>query len=80
MLHAQNLFYIHILYTQKGVYNNFEYKTNFEREAFRFSMIKRLGILRNDFLWYKMKLSGIILVKVRESLGNSEPGPDFDQH
>jgi len=24
MLHAQNLFYIHILYTQKGVYSNFE--------------------------------------------------------
>jgi len=38
MLHAQNLFYIHILYTQKGVYSIFEYKTNFEREAFRFSM------------------------------------------
>ena len=39
MLHSQNLFYIHILYTQKGVYSIFEYKTNFEREAFRFSMI-----------------------------------------
>ena len=38
MLHAQNLFYIHILYTQKGVYSIFECKTNFEREAFRFSM------------------------------------------
>jgi len=38
MLHAQNLFYIHILYTQKGVYSIFEYKKNFEREAFRFSM------------------------------------------
>jgi hypothetical protein len=32
------LFYIHILYTQKGVYSIFEYKTNFERDAFRFSM------------------------------------------
>ena len=40
MLHAQNLFYIHILYTQKGMYSIFEYKKNFEREAFRFSMIK----------------------------------------
>ena len=39
MLHAQNLFYIHILYTQKGVYSIFEYKTNFEREAFRFRML-----------------------------------------
>jgi len=39
MLHAQHLFYIHILYTQKGVYSIFEYKTNFEREAFRFSML-----------------------------------------
>jgi hypothetical protein len=38
MLHAQNLFYIHKLYTQKGVYSIFEYKKNFEREAFRFSM------------------------------------------
>jgi hypothetical protein len=38
MLHAQNLFYIHILYTQKGVYSIFEYKKNFEREAFRISM------------------------------------------
>jgi len=38
MLHSQNLFYIHILYTQKGVYSIFEYKKNFEREAFRFSM------------------------------------------
>ena len=38
MLHAQNLSYIHILYTQKGVYIIFEYKKNFEREAFRFSM------------------------------------------
>ena len=38
MLHGQNLFYIHILYTQKGVYSIFEYKTNFERDAFRFSM------------------------------------------
>ena len=40
MLHAQNLFYIHILYTQKGVYSIFEYKTSFEHEAFRFSMKK----------------------------------------
>jgi hypothetical protein len=39
MLHAQNLFYIHTLYTQKGVNIKFEYKTNFEREAFRFSML-----------------------------------------
>ena len=39
MLHAQNLSYIHILYTQKGVYIIFEYKKNFEREVFRFSMI-----------------------------------------
>jgi hypothetical protein len=39
MLHAQNLSYIHILYTQKGVYIIFEYKKNFEREAFRFSML-----------------------------------------
>ena len=38
MLHAQNFSYIHILYTQKGVYIIFEYKKNFEREAFRFSM------------------------------------------
>jgi hypothetical protein len=38
MLHAQNLSYIHILYTPKGVYIIFEYKKNFEREAFRFSM------------------------------------------
>jgi hypothetical protein len=38
MLHAQNLFYIHRLYTQKGVYSIFEYRTNFEGEAFRFSM------------------------------------------
>ena len=38
MLHAKNLFYIHILFTQKGVYIIFEYKKNFEREAFRFSM------------------------------------------
>jgi len=30
MLHAQNLFYIHILYTQKGVYSIFEYKKNFD--------------------------------------------------
>jgi len=30
---------VHILYTQKGVYSIFEYKTHFEREAFRFSMI-----------------------------------------
>ena len=40
MLHAQNLSYIHILYTQKGVYIIFEYKKNIEREAFRFSMNK----------------------------------------
>jgi len=38
MLHAQNLSYIHIL-LQKGVYSMFEYKTNFEREAFRFNMM-----------------------------------------
>ena len=43
MLNAQNLFYIHILYTKKGVYSIFEYKTNFEREAFRFSMSTRLS-------------------------------------
>ena len=41
MLHSQNLFYIHILYTQKGVYSIFEYKKNFEREAFRFSMVSK---------------------------------------
>jgi hypothetical protein len=34
MLHAQNFSYIHILYTQKGVYIIFEYKKNFEREAY----------------------------------------------
>jgi len=39
MLHAQNLSYIHRLYTQKGVYSIFEYETHFEREAFRFSMM-----------------------------------------
>ena len=39
MLHTQNLSYLHLLYTQKGVYIIFEYETNFEREAFRFSMI-----------------------------------------
>jgi hypothetical protein len=44
MLHAQNLFYIHILYTQKGVYSIFEYKKNFEREAFRFSMYNSFEI------------------------------------
>ena len=38
MLHAKNLFYIHILYTQKAVHIIFENKTNFEREAFRFRM------------------------------------------
>ena len=45
MLHGQNLFYIHILYTQKGVYSIFEYKTNFERDAFRFSMLANKYIL-----------------------------------
>ena len=33
MLHAQNLFYIHILYTQRGLYSIFEYRTNFEGEV-----------------------------------------------
>jgi hypothetical protein len=28
---------VHILCIQKGMYSIFEYKTNFEREAFRFS-------------------------------------------
>jgi hypothetical protein len=42
MLHAQNLSYIHILYTQKGVYILFEYKKNFELEAFRFSMVFKI--------------------------------------
>jgi hypothetical protein len=50
MLHAQNLFYI--LYTQKGVYNIFEYKKNFEREAFRFSMIRtKLALIYDQFLF-----------------------------
>jgi len=31
MLHAQNLSYIHILYTQMGVYIIYEYKKNIER-------------------------------------------------
>ena len=55
MLHAQNLFYLHTLYTQKGVNIIFEYKTNFEREAFRFSMklakdekIIKINILKID--------------------------------
>ncbi len=49
VLHAQNLFYTHMLYTQKGVYSIFEYKTNFEREAFRFSMpIHILSIDRDN--------------------------------
>ena len=39
MLHTQNVSYLHLLYTQKGVYIIFEYKTNFEPEAFRFSMM-----------------------------------------
>ena len=52
MLHAQNLFYIHILYTQKGVYSIFEYKKNFEREAFRFSMNLFLG----EYLLHKVSL------------------------
>ena len=37
MLYAQNL--SNILHTQKGVYIIFEYKTNFEREAFRFGRL-----------------------------------------
>jgi hypothetical protein len=54
MLHAQNLFYIHTPYTQKGVYSIFEYKTNFERDAFRFSM---------------ENLSGAIVIKVKQNKG-----------
>jgi hypothetical protein len=49
MFHAQNLSYIHILYTQKGVYIIFEYKKNFEREAFRFSMGLVLKIFNTFF-------------------------------
>jgi hypothetical protein len=39
MLHAQ--YFVLCTYTiyTKGVYSIFEYKTNFERDAFRFSMI-----------------------------------------
>ena len=33
-------------YTQKGVYIIFEYKTNFEREAFRFGMVNLRGLHR----------------------------------
>ena len=49
MLHAQNLFHIHKLYTQKGVYSIFEYMTNFERKAFRFSMIQMNFKNTNEF-------------------------------
>ena len=47
MLDAKNLFYIHIIWTQRGVYIIFEYKINFEREAFLFSMH---GILHAIYL------------------------------
>jgi hypothetical protein len=47
MLHAQNVSHIHILYTQNGVYIIFEYKKNFEREAFRFSMTFLLHFEKN---------------------------------
>jgi hypothetical protein len=50
MLHSQNLFYIHILYTQKGVYSIFEYNKNFEREAFRFSMPSHIQIQVIEFV------------------------------
>ena len=62
MPYAQNLSYIHILYTQKGVYIIFEYKKNFKREAFRFSMVFKIfrQIKHFDFsVLSKLKLSKV---------------------
>ena len=74
MLHAQNLSYIHILYTQKGVYIIFEYKKNFEREVFRFSMIFINGhqILNNKYQVFDMYILGInngtcYLIKINQA-------------
>jgi len=58
------LSYIHILYTQKGVYIIYEYKKNFEREAFRFSMGFFFGSRRS-----KMFPTGFIEVS---SLGSEK--------
>ncbi len=50
MLHAQDLSYIQIWYTHSFVYRVYEYKTNFEREAYnkrttQYDYILKLKIL-----------------------------------